>query len=164
MNSGYYVHCWELFPFMVSCKVEMRKTNLCPLLLLYDAERQFQSLFCHWPFNINIKLWIPIFFLMSSEENRFNETETSQQTEAEPAFYSSFGPWAAMWLPKSSLLPLCWGLPLCQDWFHLTLGVTLLNQGKEIGVFREWLIWPTLDVIFSLRRITPLIQTCFTLW
>lgn len=30
--------------------------------------------------------------LMSSEENKFNGTEISQQTEAEPAFYSLFSP------------------------------------------------------------------------
>lgn len=101
--------------------------------------------------------------LTSLEENRFNGTEILQCTEAEPAFYYPFSPWTAVWLPNYSLLSLRWGLPLCQDWFHLPFGITLLNQGREISVFREWLIWPILDVIFSLRRITPLIQTRFTL-
>lgn len=65
--------------------------------------------------------------------------------------------------PNSTLFFLFWGFPLCQDWFHSTLGVTLLVKGKEISIFREWLMWPILDVTFSLRRITPLIKTCFTL-
>lgn len=64
--------------------------------------------------------------------------------------------------PNSTLLFLHWGLPLYQNWFHPTLGVTLLVKGKEICIFREWLLWPFLDASFSLKRITPLIKTCFT--
>ena len=49
--------------------------------------------------------------LTSSEENRFNGTEISQQTEAEPVFYSSFSPWLAVTVtPK--LYFLCVGVYL----------------------------------------------------
>jgi len=34
---------------------------------------------------------------MSSEENRFNGSEISQQTETEPALYSPFSPRTAVW-------------------------------------------------------------------
>lgn len=98
----------------------------------------------------------------SSGENRFNRTEISQQTKQNLCFIPYSGP-ELLCDSKLYFFFLCWGFPLCQDWFHPTLGVTLLVKGKEISIFREWLMWPILDVTFSLRRITPLIKTCFTL-
>lgn len=78
-------------------------------------------------------------------------------------FHSLLSSWTAVWLQTLPYFFCIGGLPLCQNWFHPTLGVTLLVKGKEICIFREWLLRPFLDASFSLKRITPLIKTCFTL-
>lgn len=162
MNSGCHGHYWELFPFVVNYKAEMWKNKFAPFIASLWCIRAVSASILPLAFQHKyqaLNTWI-----CSGALRRIGSTgQKYHNRQSRTCVLFLIQRLNCCVTPNSTLLFLCWGLPLCQDWFHPTLGVTLLVKGKEICMFREWLIWPILEVIFSLRRITPLIKTCFTL-